>query len=75
MPGRHQVCHLAGVRAQPEQPRFGNDVPHNNVGVLRAGRQQRARAIVAQGSHRAAVARQRHLHALMPLEQLVDLVS
>ena len=45
-PGRHQVGDLAGVRAQPEQPCFGHDVPHDHIGILRAGRQQRARAVV-----------------------------
>jgi len=59
--GRHQVGDLAAVRAQPEQAGLRDDVPHDRVGVLRAGRQQRAAAVVAQRGHRAAVPRQRHL--------------
>jgi hypothetical protein len=61
--GQHQVGDLAAVRAQPEQAGLRNHVPHDGIRVLRARRQQRAAAVVAQRGHRAAVPRQRHLRA------------
>lgn len=59
----HQVGDLGGVGAQLEEAGLADDVPQDDVGVLRAARQRAPAPAVAHRRHRPPVPRQRHLPA------------